>query len=148
MATQFVSGEAPRVTMEAIQGEIVAVNYFTAAEGALGAGTAHTPSMELLTFCVITLRNGFTVVGQSACASPGNYSKLIGEQIAFKNAFDEIWPLMGYELRSRLHRIEETDDKLGEALTRLTAHRLGNPEALRPEDVDLILDHVTDPGTE
>ena len=55
-----------------------------------------------LTVCVITLQNGFTVSGTSACASPENFNKKIGEEIAFKNARNEIWMLEGYLLKQRL----------------------------------------------
>ena len=62
---------------------------------------AATP-LALLTFCVLVLRNGFTVTGESACASPENFNAEIGRKIARQNAVAKIWPLMGYELRSRL----------------------------------------------
>ena len=58
--------------------------------------------LSLLTFCVLVLRNGFTVTGESACASPENFDAEIGRQIARQNAVSRIWPLMGYELRSKL----------------------------------------------
>ena len=60
------------------------------------------PSLKLLTFCVLVLRNGFTVTGESACASPENFDAEIGRKIARENAVQKIWPLMGYELRSKL----------------------------------------------
>lgn len=56
----------------------------------------------LLTICVLTLQNDFTVTGESACASPENYKKETGEKIARENAEDKVWALMGYELRSKL----------------------------------------------
>ncbi|MCY1362259.1 hypothetical protein D3C81_1894390 [compost metagenome] len=56
----------------------------------------------MLTFCVLVLRNGFTVTGESACASPENFDAEIGRKIARQNAVAKIWPLMGYELRSKL----------------------------------------------
>lgn len=59
-------------------------------------------SLRLLTFCVLILKNGFTVTGESACASPENFDAEIGRKIARQNAVNKIWPLMGYELRSRL----------------------------------------------
>lgn len=59
---------------------------------------------DVLTVCVITLQNGFTVTGESACASPENYDKDIGEQIAFNNARDKIWLLLGYELKEKLYQ--------------------------------------------
>jgi len=56
----------------------------------------------LLTFCVLVLRNGFTITGESACASPENFDAKIGRNIARQNAITKIWPLMGYELRTKL----------------------------------------------
>ena len=58
--------------------------------------------MALLTFCVLVLRNGFTVTGESACASPENFDADLGRKIARANAVNKVWPLMGYELRSKL----------------------------------------------
>lgn len=58
---------------------------------------------DVLTVCVLTLQNGFTVTGESACASPANYDKKIGEDIAFNNARDKIWPLAGYALKQKLY---------------------------------------------
>lgn len=100
---------APRITPADIDANIVKEVYFTAADGILGASistddistiinTEHT----LLTFCVLTLRNGFTVTGESACASPENFDAEIGRKIARENAINKVWPLMGYALRSRL----------------------------------------------
>lgn len=66
------------------------------------ASDAMPAALGLLTFCVLVLRNGFTVTGESACASPENYNKELGQKIARANAIAKIWPLMGYELRTRL----------------------------------------------
>lgn len=57
---------------------------------------------EVLTVCVLTLENGFTVTGESACAAPENFDKEMGEKIAKKNAVDKIWMLEGYLLKQRL----------------------------------------------
>ena len=57
---------------------------------------------EVLTICVLTLKNGFTVTGESACASPINYDKELGEKISFDNARDKIWVLEGYLLKEIL----------------------------------------------
>jgi hypothetical protein len=45
---------------------------------------------------------GFTVTGQSACAAPENFNELLGRDIARRNAVAQIWPLLGYELRTYL----------------------------------------------
>ena len=60
-----------------------------------------------LTICVLTLENGFTVTGESACVDPNNFDKDIGEKIAYENAREKIWQLEGYLLMSRLHNAEE-----------------------------------------
>jgi hypothetical protein len=95
---------APRITPADIEANIVAQHFFTAAEGSKAA-TPHQPaheSLRLLTFCVLVLRNGFTVTGESACASPENFDAELGRKIAWQNAINKVWPLMGYELRTRL----------------------------------------------
>ena len=59
--------------------------------------------LDLLTFCVLVLRNGFTVTGESACASPENFDAEIGRKIARENAINKVYAsLMGYELRTKL----------------------------------------------
>ena len=60
---------------------------------------------EVLTVCVLTLRNGFTVTGESACASPENYNEEIGNKIARENARAKIWVLEGYLLKQKLYEV-------------------------------------------
>jgi len=55
-----------------------------------------------LTVCCLTLENGFTVTGESACASPENFDVEIGQKIAKDNARNKIWALEGYCLKQRL----------------------------------------------
>lgn len=99
---------APRITPSDIDANIVGEHYFTAADGVMFArrdeGFVADPlgPLPLLTFCVLVLSNGFTVTGESACASPENFDAELGRKIARQNAVAKIWPLMGYELRSRL----------------------------------------------
>jgi len=98
---------APRVTPADIEENIVSFHYFTAAEGAWGdTHLSHEyegSPLHLLTFCVLVLRNGFTVTGESACASPENFDAEVGKKIARQNAVNKIWPLLGYQLKQRLH---------------------------------------------
>lgn len=99
---------APRVTPADIEANISSEHYFTAQDGVHGSWSSalsneHLPqSLGLLTFCVLVLKNGFTATGESACASPENFDAELGRTIARKNAIDKVWPLMGYELRSKL----------------------------------------------
>lgn len=100
---------AARVTPADLQANIVSEVYFTAAQGAQQAleddndVTEPPKALHLLTFCVLVLRNGFTVTGESACASPENFDAEIGRKIARQNAVDKCWPLMGYALKQQLH---------------------------------------------
>jgi len=108
---------AARVTPADIEANIASEHYFTAGDGFAGALSISTDfvglpddervirppeQLDLLTFCVLVLRNGFTVIGESACASPENFDAEIGRKIARQNAVQKIWPLMGYELRTKL----------------------------------------------
>ena len=97
---------APRVTLADIEANIASEHYFTAWDGAslqLDGPSDIPAALRLLTFCVLVLRNGFTVTGESACASPENFDAEIGRKIARQNAISKVWPLLGFALKDRLH---------------------------------------------
>lgn len=120
---------APRVTPADIEANIDSERYFTAADGCLGewqyrSDTTgnNTPAMlpvcqahHLLTFCVLVLKNGFTVTGESACASPENFDAEVGRKIARANAVNKVWPLLGYALKERL-RADDAEGRIANAL--------------------------------
>ena len=81
---------APRVTPDHIESVIVKEQY-------------HVFDGSTFTSCLLTLSNGFTVHGESACASPENFDIGLGKKIARDNAKNKIWMLEGYLLRERLH---------------------------------------------
>jgi hypothetical protein len=81
--------KAPRVTPAMIDGTIAAEAY-------------HVFPGTTLTVCALTLRNGFTVIGDSAAASPENFDEELGRRIARDKARSKIWALEGYLLRQRL----------------------------------------------
>lgn len=121
---------APRITPDDIEANIVDELYFTALDGYAGTqpntsedyryGRINSGTFGLLTFCVLVLRNGFTVTGESACASPENFDAEIGRKVARANAVQKVWPLMGYELRTELSRPVLTE---GDALADLNGTR-------------------------
>lgn len=111
-----VLGNGPRVTDTDIENAIVSEHYFTALQGAHMEGLDYIgmlgqvsqpsplrPELGLLTCCVLVLDNGFTVIGHSACASPENFSPIIGRKIAREKAVEQVWPLLGFRLRDKLH---------------------------------------------
>lgn len=65
--------------------------------------TYHEMGDGVTTFCCLHMKNGFKVWGHSACVDPKNYSKAIGEQLAYKDAVDKLWPLEGYLLAEELY---------------------------------------------
>jgi len=80
---------APRLTPALIDAAIAKEQY-------------HVFEGSQLTVCCLTLQNGFTVVGESACASPANFNAELGQKIAREKARDKIWALEGYLLKDRL----------------------------------------------
>lgn len=54
---------------------------------------------DTLTVCVLTLVNGFTVTGESACVDPANFNQERGREYAYANARNKIWVLEGYLLK-------------------------------------------------
>jgi hypothetical protein len=102
---------APRVTLEDIENNIIDERYFTAGDGirgkSYGASMPVPEHLDQITFCVLTLSNGFNVVGVNAGpVSPENFDAQLGRKLARQNAIDQLWPLMGYALRDRLSRGE------------------------------------------
>lgn len=112
---------APRLTPDHIDSVIQSVHFFTAGDGYAGALASSEEfnslpegerfinppqQLDLLTFCVIVLKNGFTVTGESACASPENFNAEIGQKIAYENARNKIWELEGYLLKEKLYQAE------------------------------------------
>lgn len=99
---------APRVTPDRIEAVISGEYYFTALEGTENGSSlqdatpAHELPLSLLTICVLVLVNGFTVTGESACASPENFDAELGKKIARQNAVSKVWALEGYLLKSKL----------------------------------------------
>ena len=80
---------AKRITPEMLDAEIVSEQF-------------HVFEGSCLTVCCLTLQNGFTVTGESACAMPENFDAEIGQKIAKAKARENIWPLLGFRLRDAL----------------------------------------------
>lgn len=97
---QIAAKTGPKVSPQDIENAI-AGEYFTTADKAF-RDCPILPSLPLLTICVLVLRNGFTVVGTSACVSPENFEREIGEKVARADAIRQCWPLLGYALRDKV----------------------------------------------
>ena len=95
---------APRITPADIEANIVSEHYHNAYESGTECWSGDPgKSLDLLTFCVLVLRNGTKVVGINYGAiDPAQHSAADGRKYAREHAIEQIWPLMGYELRSQL----------------------------------------------
>lgn len=94
----------PRVSLSDMEGKISAEHYFTAGDAitALNQPKQVDSPTDLLTICILIMRNGFTVIGKSAPASPENFDPEKGKRFAYEDAIKQLWPLEGYALRERL----------------------------------------------
>jgi hypothetical protein len=80
---------APRVTPADIEAEIDQDLYLCGIDGRL-------------TICVLRLKNGFLVTGESAATDAENYDQDLGKKVARQNAVAKVWPLLGFRLRDKL----------------------------------------------
>lgn len=90
LAIRLASLPGERVTKELIDSRIKDIDYIDKPDFA-----------QTLTICNISLDNGFSVRGESACVDPANYSKAIGHKLAFENAYGKLWPLFGFLLSEK-----------------------------------------------
>jgi ribosomal protein S5 len=84
---------APRVTPYDINDNIIDIEY-----------VKHVSrGGQVLRWAVLTVRNGYAVVGNpSVAVSPENDDAEIGQKVAFENSKNQLWPLMGYALKEKL----------------------------------------------
>ena len=85
---------APRITREYMEGRIAEKTF-----------TRFSPTV---TICQLTLDNGYSIRGESACVNPENYNQEIGERISFDNAFAKLWPLFGFFLAESQHQLRKS----------------------------------------
>lgn len=95
---------APRVTPADVEASIASEHYFTANDAFVGGfHEGIPPALSLITFCVLILKNGHRIVGvNEGPVSAANFDAGIGKMLARDNAKSQIWPLLGYELRSMM----------------------------------------------
>lgn len=104
--------KAPRVTLGDIVHAIKGVYYVNAGQAVRAvydrpSAVSQTTELNTLTICLAVLENGFVVIGKSAPASAANFDEEKGRNFAYEDAARQIWPLMGFALRERLHKEEK-----------------------------------------
>lgn len=81
---------ANKVTLEGIHAKIKDECYLVLPDGRT-------------TVCILTMENGYTVQGLSACVDAANFDINLGRKYAHQDAINKIWPLEGYLLAQRMH---------------------------------------------
>lgn len=80
---------APRITPDMVDAAIIDTQH-------------HVFKGSCLTVVCLTLDNGYTVTGESACASPANFDAQIGYEIAVADARKKVWGLLAFRLKDQL----------------------------------------------
>ena len=80
---------APRITPELVDAEITDAQYWRVPD-------------TTVTVCALTLKNGFVLIGKSGAASYENFNEGIGKSVAYDNARDQVWQLLGFRLKDAL----------------------------------------------
>lgn len=93
---------APRVSLNDIEAAIGGVFHVNAGEAVDALKLPAAPELGVLSICLVVMRNGFTIIGKSAPASPANFDRDLGRKLAYEDAVRQIWPLMGFALREKL----------------------------------------------
>lgn len=129
-----MNDEPKTITFTDIEAYVVE-EYYLNLGAALGLPEDHPT--RVMTKCILVLKNGFTLTGESGCADPRKYNEVLGRDIARADALKKLWPLMGYVLRSQLagmtglvepvgpeaykQRVKNEASQLEERLTKLRA---------------------------
>jgi hypothetical protein len=85
-AAAAVAKTTNRISLQKIIDKIDHIDYFS------------PPRHPHLTICLITMKNNFIAIGDSAPADPLNYDETLGRQFAYENAVRKLWPLEAYAL--------------------------------------------------
>ena len=94
------------VTKASIEAKIRNVYYINAGAAVQASDQGYNErdleELKLVTICIIILENGFKVEGTSAYVDPSRYNEDIGQEEAYKAAFDKIWEKEGYLLKQQM----------------------------------------------
>lgn len=96
-----------KVLIEEVKANIRHTFYFTAEDGIVGnydidgLRGMDQDSLSRFTICVLVLQNGFVIIGTNACVNKETWNRMDGQKYAYENALNQVWLLMGYELKTK-----------------------------------------------
>lgn len=90
----------PEITLNEAQDIVAGLKHRRVTEQSINAKIKQVSYIydETTTICMITLKNGFKVLGHSTPADPRNHDAAVGRRYAYDNAFRQLWQLEGYLL--------------------------------------------------
>ncbi len=103
-----MTAQAPKVTIDGMKAKIKDIAYFNLHDamtcyGLAILGVEAFEPAKCVTIAVVSMENGFLVIGKSACACIENYDQELGEKYALEDAMNQLWPLEGYLLKTLIH---------------------------------------------
>lgn len=102
--------KAPRVQLSDIEAAVQAEYTFSAKEAVAALNMPAHDALDILTIHIVVLKNGFTVIGKSAPASPENFNAELGAKLAREDCIRQLWPLMGFCLRDNLYHSKDKQE--------------------------------------
>lgn len=111
-AAKVAKNQATRVSLADLDNEVHSVYYLNGREAVetMFPATANADerrALSCLTLCLVVCKNGFVLVGKSAAADPQNYNEEMGKKAACEDAMKQLWPLLGYQMRTKLAQDSE-----------------------------------------
>lgn len=110
-----------RVTKQAIENRIESIAYMVIPD-------------TTVTICHISLDNGFSVRGESACVDPSNFNKELGEKYSYENAFEKLWAFFGFLLAENLNVRVDRIARVCHEVNKAYCEALGDSSQLAWED--------------
>lgn len=89
-ASKAVRKTPNRIALDDILADIVDEEY------------THPKSTPSMTIAILTLVNGYVLVGKSAPADPDNFNRDLGRKFAREDAIRQAWPLYAFALRETM----------------------------------------------
>lgn len=118
MRYEIAPGATPKLSPEVIEGQVACTQYL------------RPSTCPQVTLAVLTLRNGYVVIGKSAPVCPANFDEGVGRQIAYADAVRQIWALEGYLLREAVWMRDQTPSQVPEVPAGTTGGMVGGISSL------------------
>jgi Phage protein (N4 Gp49/phage Sf6 gene 66) family len=95
-ATEF------RITLKFIEASIIEKRFFNAGKLAryhdsdVGRPMIGSHPLDVMTICILTMKNGFSVIGKSSPLSPENFNEDVGRKFSYEDCVRQLWPLYAF----------------------------------------------------